>query len=126
MTDIVERLTKYAVSSKDGNLRGPALDAADEITRLQNEKDEALNQLDSALHSVDVLEKRNAQLLAKMAKADALAELGAVVVDLDKRLMLAYEMQENCEDSVDNILWGILRDWPTIRPAALHGRKNDE
>jgi len=35
MTDIVERLTKYAVSSKDGNLRGPALDAAAEITRLR-------------------------------------------------------------------------------------------
>ena len=45
----------------------------EEITRLQNEKDEALNQLDSALHSVDVLEKRNAQLLAKLTKADALA-----------------------------------------------------
>ena len=45
MTDIVERLTKYAVSSNDGNLRGPALDAAAEITRLR----------------------------AKVAKADALA-----------------------------------------------------
>lgn len=41
MTDIVERLTKYAVSSKDGNLRGPALDAAAEITRLRAKVAEA-------------------------------------------------------------------------------------
>lgn len=73
MTDIVERLSHRSPfdSSHSVILKQ---EATTEITRLRAERDEALNQLDSARHSVEVLEKRNAQLLAKVAKADALAD----------------------------------------------------
>lgn len=51
------------------------LEAADRIEALVKERDEALNQLDSARHSVDVLEKRLTDKMAKLAKAvEALRE----------------------------------------------------
>lgn len=43
--------------------------AADRIEELVKERDEALNQLDSTRHSVDVLEKRLTDKMAKLAKA---------------------------------------------------------
>lgn len=47
-----------------------------ELMKAIEERDEALNQLDSARHSVDVLEKRGAELEAKLRKA--LAALGDI------------------------------------------------
>ena len=43
--------------------------AADRIEELMGERDEALNQLDSARHSVDVLEKRLIDKMAELARA---------------------------------------------------------
>jgi hypothetical protein len=43
--------------------------AADRIEDLERERDEALNQLDSARHSVDVLESRVAMFMAHLVKA---------------------------------------------------------
>ena len=80
MSDLVKRLRgiHWCVTTDERGCgrseNNIASEAADEITRLRAERDEALNQLDSARHSVDVLEKRNAQLLVKLAKADALAK----------------------------------------------------
>jgi hypothetical protein len=49
------------------------LQAADRIEALIAERDEALNQLDSARHSVDVLEKRVAGLMSKLGEAQLIA-----------------------------------------------------
>ena len=50
--------------------------SADRIEELTAERDEALNQLDSARHSVDVLERRLTYKLTKLAKAvEALEEI---------------------------------------------------
>ena len=43
-------------------------EAADRIEQLTAERDEALNQLDSATHSVEVLEKRVAEFMADNAR----------------------------------------------------------
>lgn len=51
------------------------------------------------------------------------AELEGVFVRLDQRMMLAYEIQEHKEESADDILWGLLSDWPIVRRAALKGTK---
>jgi chromosome segregation ATPase len=51
--DLVKRL-RYGV----GYWPETGQEAADRIEELQRERDEALNQLDSARHSVDILEKR--------------------------------------------------------------------
>lgn len=68
--DLVKRLRGAYADFDDLN------DAADSIEELEASKNEALNQLDSALYSVSVLEKRvrffmdeNADLKAKLAKA---------------------------------------------------------
>jgi hypothetical protein len=47
--------------------------AADRIEALVKERDEALNQLDSVRHSVDVLEGRVAMFMARLAKVVAVA-----------------------------------------------------
>ena len=81
MSDLVKRLRgiHWCVTTDERGCgrseNNIASEAADEITRLRAERDEALNQLDSARHSGDVLEKRNAQLLVKLAKADALLRI---------------------------------------------------
>lgn len=57
---------------RDGKLTwGDRWNAANRIEALALERDEALNQLDSVRHSVDVLEGRVAMFMARLAKAVA-------------------------------------------------------
>ena len=53
--------------------RGEAGPGLYSISALTAERDETLNQLDSARHSVDVLEKRVAGLMSKLAEAQLIA-----------------------------------------------------
>ena len=48
-------------------------EAADRIEALVKERDEAINQLDSARHSVDVLEKRVAHFMSRAERLEAAA-----------------------------------------------------
>lgn len=53
-------------------------DAENKLAKAVEERDEALNQLDSARHSVGVLEKRLTDKMAKLAKAvEALGEISS-------------------------------------------------
>jgi hypothetical protein len=74
-----EELCKSLRSTLWGQGHHINIKAADRIEALTAERDEALNQLDSARHSVDVLEKRVAGLMSKLAKAaEALREVDAL------------------------------------------------
>ena len=71
MSDLIE------IAKQIGELRAIILDVL-------AERDEALNQLDSALHSVDVLEKRVETLLAERdALRDALIRIEDLTCDSD-------------------------------------------
>ena len=75
MTDkeLVKRLRGWAMDIQQGSTAVWAMDqdlkeAAAAIEALTAERDEALNQLDSATHSVEVLEKRVAEFMADNAR----------------------------------------------------------
>jgi chromosome segregation ATPase len=86
MTDeeLITRLRSACfLAFDDGtNDYGTAPNAADRIEALVRERDEALNQLDSARHSVDVLEKRVAHFTSRAEWLEAaLLELITCVED---------------------------------------------
>jgi len=56
--DLVKRLADADAYNAKHYVRDPHKEAKDRIEELTGERDEALNQLDSARHSVAVLEKR--------------------------------------------------------------------
>jgi len=71
MTDLVEDLDRVAALTKGLDLQWPyvsevARKAAATVKELEAERDEALNQLDSSRHSVEVLEKRVKILMAQV------------------------------------------------------------
>jgi len=65
---------------------------ADRIEELENERDEALNQLDSARHSVDVLEKRVAFVENERRKTfQALLKVTKIHDEVEAKLAKAME-----------------------------------
>ena len=71
MSDLVEDLDRVAALTKGLDLQWPyvsevAVKASATLKELEAERDEALNQLDSSRHSVEVLEKRVEKLMAQV------------------------------------------------------------
>lgn len=91
--ELIDRLRRKA-----GKLRSALFAAADmleadakEIERLTEERDEALNQLDSARHSVDVLEKRLTDRMTKPApEVAALDVMAQFVRQMDSETFLDF------------------------------------
>ena len=66
--------------------------AADRIEALVKERDEATNQLDSARHSVDVLEKRVAHFMSRAERLEALILKGG-----DNRRVYMGQIMAECD-----------------------------
>ena len=72
MTDnLVERLREVDAHENPTHAEVDLAEAADRIEALTAERDEAINQLDSATHSVEVLENRVAKFMADNARLTA-------------------------------------------------------
>ena len=106
-------------------LENLAPDLAHALIAVAAERDEALNQLDSALHSVDVLERRVAELEAELRRWKKAAEKGAIYTrkDLEDAVAAALEEAINRVNGCDRVS----EVQPAIRAliAQYEGKTND-
>lgn len=119
MTDeeLIARMDHWVEQEVFGLTASDILPIRDRIEALVKERDEAINQLDSARHSVDVLEKRVAHF---MSRAERLEEAADYILDGMGIDAPDYEIDPD-DDFLDaaNSEWA--RDVLTRLAAALRG-----